>query len=150
MARDADGYDLDPFAFAAELTADLDNINATQSVVQSETLEESSRRLIEALRSGEDRAGCTTGIKALDTMLNGYKPGQLYVIAARPAMGKSAFALSSLIRTAMAGHGVAFFSLEMTYEEVSARVHADLMDSTTAPPFSAIMRGKIDKGQIER
>src|SRR5690606_36141717 len=103
---------------------------------------------MDSLVDKEQNAGCTTRLKALDSMFNGYNPGQFYVIAARPAMGKSAFAISSLLKTAMAGHGVLFFSLEMTGEEVSSRAIADIMDKTTAPPYSAIMRGKIRDDQV--
>lgn len=150
MAKEADRFEADPFVMAAEISADIDRLHASRVTSDNEMLAESSRKLIEAIRNREDTAGCTTGLARLDDMLNGYKPGQLYVIAARPAMGKSAFAVSSLLRTALAGHGVAFFSLEMTAAEVSARAHADLMDNTTLPTFGTIMRGKINDEYLDR
>jgi len=48
------------------------------------------------------------------------------VIAGRPGMGKSTVALSFLLRTALKGHGVMFFSLEMSREELTEMALCDL------------------------
>jgi len=72
------------------------------------------------------RGGCVgleTGFSDFDRMTGGLKPGQLIIIAARPSMGKSAFAtniaehvcLTNLVPTAL-------FSLEMTSDELMERV----------------------------
>src|SRR5690606_7272670 len=106
----------------------IDRLHVSKAPIEAETIGQSSAKLLEAISKRENTSGATTGLQSLDRMLNGYKKGQFYVIAARPAMGKSAFAISSLVRTAMAGSGVLFFSLEMTAAEVSARAHADIMD----------------------
>lgn len=50
----------------------------------------------------------------LDNILGGFKPGDLSIIAARPSMGKTAFAINLLVKAAMKGKkSVALFSLEM-------------------------------------
>ncbi|WP_127714791.1 replicative DNA helicase [Halobacteriovorax sp. HLS] len=67
--------------------------------------------------------GLTTGYPKVDEMLLGLQPGQLIVLAARPAMGKTALALN-FAQNACAASGlpVAIFSLEMLSNELSMRL----------------------------
>lgn len=67
--------------------------------------------------------GIATGFTDLDRMTGGLKPGQLVIIAARPSMGKSAFA-TNIAETACLENETptALFSLEMTGEELMERV----------------------------
>lgn len=68
-------------------------------------------------------SGLPSGFQDLDKRLMGMQPGQLIVLAARPAMGKTSFALS-LVTNACKSTGlpVAFFSLEMLAPELSMRI----------------------------
>ncbi|MBQ3893443.1 MAG: replicative DNA helicase [Mailhella sp.] len=67
--------------------------------------------------------GVTTGYRGLDKMTNGLQPSDLIIIAARPSMGKTAFALNVALRAAMAaGSTVAVFSLEMSKESLIERM----------------------------
>lgn len=68
----------------------------------------------------------TTGLADLDNMIGGWPPGQLSVLAGRPGAGKSAVASSMLLRSAKDGNAAAFFSLEMTKEQLGARMLTDL------------------------
>ncbi|QBX33915.1 hypothetical protein E4191_03680 [Paracoccus liaowanqingii] len=54
------------------------------------------------------------GIPPLDRLIPGLYPGELTLLGGRPAMGKSAVALTMALNAARAGHGVAIASLEMT------------------------------------
>ena len=80
---------------------------------------------IEYLQSPEPEIEITTGFLDLDAATGGWHRGQFSIIAGRPSMGKSTFALSSLLRTADAGHGVLFFSLEMPETQIAARALTD-------------------------
>lgn len=64
----------------------------------------------------------TFGLPELDGMTHGLRPGRLYVIAARPKVGKSAFSLQLASRSVVAGAKAMFFSLEMTPAECLARL----------------------------
>jgi replicative DNA helicase len=82
------------------------------------TLEE-----LEALEGrGDEVTGLSTGFRDLDKKLTGLHPANLVIIAARPAMGKSALALNIATNVAMDGNPVAVFTLEMSREEVASRM----------------------------
>jgi len=69
--------------------------------------------------------GVTSGFKDLDDKTLGFCPGQLIIVAARPAMGKSAFALNLMTNAALkANKAVVYFSLEMSKEELTGRILA--------------------------
>jgi replicative DNA helicase len=69
--------------------------------------------------------GIPTGFADLDGILNGLQPGQLIVIGARPAIGKSTFALDIARHAALrVGAPTAFFSLEMGAIELTSRLLA--------------------------
>lgn len=75
--------------------------------------------------AGGGLVGDTTGYKDLDRMLGGLAGGNLYILAGRPSMGKSAFAVNISERTAKAsGKVVPFFSLEMTGQSLALRAFA--------------------------
>ncbi len=66
--------------------------------------------------------GLQTGFSELDRMTTGLNRSDLILLAARPAMGKSAFALNIAQNVAKNGATVAFFSLEMTREQNVSRM----------------------------
>ena len=68
------------------------------------------------------KTGILTGIDKLDNTLLGLKGGQLVILAARPAMGKTAFALNIARTPAMSGHPTVIFSLEMSGVSLSDRM----------------------------
>ena len=69
--------------------------------------------------------GLPTGFFQLDQMTSGLQPSDLIILAARPSMGKTAFALSIAYNVAVKeGKTVAFFSLEMTKEQLITRLLA--------------------------
>ena len=65
--------------------------------------------------------GISTGLADLDRLTSGWQRGDLNVIAARPAVGKTAFALHLARAAATAGHHVAVYSLEMQGERLGDR-----------------------------
>jgi replicative DNA helicase len=78
---------------------------------------------LEALEAqGSEVTGLSTGFRDLDRKLTGLHPANLVIVAARPAMGKSALAANIATNVAMEGRPVALFSLEMSKEEVAQRM----------------------------
>lgn len=78
--------------------------------------------------SGKSGNKLRTGFKRLDTALGGLHPGSLNIIAARPGMGKSAFAINIASNVAANGTPVAFFALEMSKTEIANRLLSSCMD----------------------
>jgi len=67
--------------------------------------------------------GVPTGFKELDKMTAGLQPSDLIIVAARPSMGKTAFALNIAQHAALKEKtGVALFSLEMSKEQLTLRL----------------------------
>lgn len=77
--------------------------------------------------SGEDITGVTTGLSDLDELLGGLQPKDFVIVAARPSMGKTAFALK-LVNAALANtsKSAQVFSLEMPAEQLVFRFLAFL------------------------
>ncbi|RJX33864.1 MAG: replicative DNA helicase [Desulfarculus sp.] len=68
-------------------------------------------------------AGVPTGFKKLDQLTTGLQPGDLIIVAGRPSMGKTAFALNIATNAALtAGVTVGIFSLEMSKEQLGLRL----------------------------
>ncbi len=79
---------------------------------------------IEAIDSHDGTlVGVPTGFADLDSVTNGLHPGQMIIVAGRPALGKSTFALD-VARSASIKHGLAsvIFSLEMSRNEITMRL----------------------------
>lgn len=63
-----------------------------------------------------------TGFKAVDDLVDGFMPGHLVIIAARPSMGKTAFSLNLALNMVKEALPVLFFSIEMTKEQIMNRL----------------------------
>ncbi|RZZ90621.1 replicative DNA helicase [Pseudoxanthomonas winnipegensis] len=84
-------------------------------------------RLEDRSRSGQRLLGLSTGIGELDKILHGLCPGGLYVLAARPKMGKTTLAQNITEHCALvARKAVAVFSFEMQPEELGDRMLASI------------------------
>ncbi len=70
----------------------------------------------------EHVTGVPTGFGELDRLLAGLHRGDLVILAARPSVGKTAFALNIAVSAAKAGTSVALFSLEMAADQLVQRV----------------------------
>ncbi|HSR85098.1 MAG TPA: replicative DNA helicase [Streptosporangiaceae bacterium] len=103
---------------------------------------------IEAIGSrGGTLAGVPTGFGDLDALTNGLHPGQMVVIAARPAMGKSALALD-IARAASVKSGLTsvLFSLEMSRNEITMR----LLSAEARVPLHAMRTGQLGEDDWTR
>lgn len=102
---------------------------------------EEIKREIAMLREQKGVSGIRTGYTDLDTMTNGLHRGDLIILAARPAMGKSAFALNVANQVSKRNPGaVAIFSLEMPAASMMKRLIA---------AESKIDGGKLTSGKLD-
>jgi len=97
---------------------------------------------IEAARGRDgSMTGVPTGFAELDDLTNGLHPGQLIIVAARPALGKSTLALD-FARAASIKHDMPaiIFSLEMGRSEIAMR----LLSAESAVPLQSMRKGTVD------
>ncbi len=101
-------------------------------------------------QSDKTITGTTSGFIDIDKKLNGFHKSDLILIAARPAMGKSAFALNLAQSAAIKeGNAVAVFSLEMSKEQLMLR----MLSSESMVDLSNIQTGNLNEeewGKIAR
>ena len=96
--------------------------------------------------AGSELVGLDTGFRFLNDCTKGLKPGELIIIAARPGMGKTAFALNLMMKTLQSGKGVVFFSLEMPSVQLMYRI----LSALSSIPLSDIMSAKLSDGDWTR
>ena len=89
---------------------------------------EKAQNDLETLAKNKGRVtGLTTGLVDLDNLTNGFSPTQLIIVAARPAVGKTAFALNIACAAAKSTKkNIAVFSLEMPAEQLIMRMISSL------------------------
>lgn len=118
-------------------------------------------RAAHAFQRDGSLSGLPSGLNDLDAHMGGLQPSDLIIIAGRPGMGKTALATNIAFNVARAhrppedtgatdnpsaGGVVAFFSLEMSSEQLATRI----VSEQAAISSSHIRRGAIDEGQFER
>lgn len=85
-----------------------------------------AKQLVEDLYSDAPVQRVKTKYKLMDYKIGGFEPSQLVVIAARPSVGKTGFALNMLWNIAKQGHETSFFSIETTGKNVLQRLLATI------------------------
>ena len=86
--------------------------------LMTDTMEEAEQRIAKSVNG---ITGIPTGLTDLNRMTSGLQNGELIAIAARPSVGKTAFALHLARQAAMQGYAVAVYSLEMQGERLADR-----------------------------
>jgi replicative DNA helicase len=112
-------------------TSSLEALDAMLTGNQLPTLKRTASAVMQKVldkREGRAEAGISTGYASVDNVLGYLMPSTLNIIAARPAMGKTAFSLSVAISMAKAGKRVLFLSLEMSDEELVVRMLSQLAE----------------------
>lgn len=105
---------------------------------------------IEDMRNREDDiTGVPTGFPSLDRITYGWQPTDLIVLAARPSVGKTAFALNLARNAAMNPTkpvGVGFFSLEMSSSQLVQRI----LSAESEIMLEKISRGKLEEHEMKQ
>lgn len=86
--------------------------------------------------------GVATGFTDVDNLFHGLRGGDLVILAARPGVGKTSFALNLAVNAAKLGTAVAFFSLEMSSGQLVQRI----LCSEAAVSLSKVRGGFINEG----
>ncbi len=109
-------------AIISEIESSLEVLRR-ETQAQAVSLHEAGNRLIAECRASANRKrSAETGITSIDCRMGAMMPGEMIVLAARPAVGKTAFAFQVSKHNATLQRSCLFVSLEMRSEELAARV----------------------------
>jgi replicative DNA helicase len=106
-------------------------------------------RIDELRLSKEDISGVPSGFASLDRITYGWQPTDLIILAARPSVGKTAFALNLARNAALhpvKPKGVGFFSLEMSASQLVQRI----LSAESEIHLEKISRGKLEQHEYEQ
>ena len=110
-------------------------------------LKRTIQEIVDISKGKKERNVVFTGFPMLDKAIGGLRPGSLIIIAARPAMGKSAFVINLATNTSINyGTPVAFFSLEMSKAEIGNRILASKSSIST----HALQSAEIHEGDWDQ
>lgn len=106
-----------------------------------EILDNTVKKIDELFNAGDAITGITTGFADLDNMTSGMQPSDMVIVAARPSMGKTTFAMN-LVENALLNtdKGIMVFSLEMPSEQLMMRMLSSL---------GRINQSKVRSGNLE-
>ena len=116
--------DVEKVDAAALVRREMDTTCGGDVASLSSIMDEAYDGIDAAHRRGGGLSGLSTGLKDLDNILCGLEAGGLYVLAGRPAMGKTACAMTIAMNAATKGNPVLFFSLEMSSKQLAHRINA--------------------------
>lgn len=108
-----------------------------------QAIEDALSRIESNYLNGGKILGTTTGFQELDQTLSGLQRGDFIIVAARPSMGKTAFALN-IGQYASKDASVGMFSLEMTREQLMER----LIAAKCLVDFESVKTGKLSEDQF--
>lgn len=122
----------DVFDLMSSFQHDMEMLTKSFHVAKTKTTTEIVSNVLESIKQAKINKGVlgpSTGLKVLDEVLRGLRKTNVYVIAGRPAMGKSAF-IVSLAKALCVEQNIpiALFSLEMSSEQIIHRLLSDLSD----------------------
>lgn len=110
-------------------------------------------RILHSVDHPNELTGIPTGFRSIDKTISGLQPSNLIIIAARPAMGKTAFVQTMLLNIAKAGYPVGLISLEMSADELTDRTlkqHFAMASSVTAQELASGCFNRSDLANITK
>lgn len=117
-------------------------VNKLSHVSWSEQVATRAHELKHAAENGY-KTGLVTGLESLDRQTLGFQPSDLIILAARPAMGKTALAIQFAKEQSKRGEPVGVFSLEMSVNQLIDRIFA----SETEIDLQTIRKGGLQREQ---
>ena len=111
----------------------------SQYVPIGDVLHENLTQLRELEKMGGEVKGIETGFREVDKILGGFQKTDLIILAARPGVGKTAWALNVAEHAASSGYNVMVFSLEMANTQLGQR----LLSMKASVPLENIRKGDV-------
>jgi replicative DNA helicase len=147
ILHDAYSNPEDPEDILGEAERRIFSIAQQSESRHAEKLDELLNLAIEQLEANDGRiiTGVGTGYPSLDEITSGLQIGEMVIVAARPSMGKTALALNIAENIVMRGTPVAFFSLEMSRQQLVQR----LLSSRASVSGHKIRRNMLSDRDME-
>ena len=123
---------------------DISGLTHIKDVMSAETFDRLTK--ITDPETKDDYIGIPTGIGDLDKVITGLNKSDLIIVGARPGMGKTSFALNIAKNVAEKGKRVAFFSLEMTRDQIAQR----LLSNEASVPSTKLRTGELSPEEWAR
>lgn len=134
----------DPAELVSQAEASLFNVTeqtVTSTFKDIQTLIiEANDEIAEMANRRESIMGVPTGFKDVDALFNGLRGGDLIILAARPAVGKTSFAMNLAVNAAKMQSTVSLFSLEMSSIQITQR----LLCAEAGINLSVLRSGRIE------
>ena len=132
--------------FAEQKIIDIRNKKSSKSIVSANDILAEMLISIDKLNSnGKINSGILTGFKDLDSIISGLNCSDLILIAARPGMGKTSFALN-IAKCVSEQNKTIFFSLEMNKEQLMSRV----LSMESKIPCSKLKNGDLGTKEFDK
>lgn len=147
----------DPLAIMSGASQAFDEISSAIRVGQrrrtrhslDDALDNAIQDTQEAMERGSSMTGITWGLKDINRLTGGLQRRELALVAGRPGMGKTTFALSAAWRMAKAGYGVGVVSLEMDAVKLAMRTICDMAYDRVKVPYTDLIKGSVDREAFE-
>ncbi len=138
---------------AAQIEAGLHPITSGPSRVSPVSMMKATTEAMDDVfraYNGEEIRAVSPGIGALQSIVPGFAPGEMWLLGGRLSMGKTALGLSLGLNAARAGHSVIIASLEMTPSALAMRAlsEATARSGTISSPYSDMRQGAISETQV--
>ena len=125
----AEGDDFDAAQLTEKVRLYLKNMDTADG--EDTTITEALLELYDEIFGGvKNEWAVKTGIEPLDELLDGLRPGRMYVIGARPGTGKTVLGLRSALKCAIAGKPVLYINREMERKDLLRRELASMCKAT--------------------
>jgi replicative DNA helicase len=111
----------------------------------SELSPEVTKSILERMNATKSVSGYSTSVRSVDDLIGGHQKSDLMYMAGRPAMGKTAMALTEVLELARLGTPVAFFSLEMSSQQITYR----LMSMMSGIDGATLMKYRLDDSMLK-
>lgn len=129
-------------AYAEKTIYDISNTADTSEIVKiNKIIPDVMTKFDELSKSDSNYHGINTKFKGLDNIIKGLHGSDLMIIAARPAVGKTSFAMNIVENVALQGYSCAVFSLEMSKEQLVQR----MLCSVAGVNMGSALTGKMNK-----
>lgn len=136
---------IDSLDLLSEVSGKIDSIglkgSAKSFIRIDQMIIDNLKRIEEVSKIASDLTGVPSGFTELDRVTHGWQKTDLVILGARPGMGKTTLALNFVRNPALAGHTVAFFSLEMSAPQVTDK----LMSAESGIPVYNIQHGRVNE-----